>query len=188
MNWLDIIEKLGLFTVGTVSITGIVIYFSKKIFENQVDILKSKHLYRYSKLYTDKLEIIRELYKRLVKAEKAIEILMRPIRWGGDKSTEDLEREAVEYINSLFDFYDENEIIFDEETIDLITQLQKNFYEVWNKHSAAKMMESARGTEVWSDAIQASIDAYNTIIEKEIPQLKNALKKDFQNRYKILQL
>ncbi|MDR1056067.1 MAG: hypothetical protein LBL90_09680 [Prevotellaceae bacterium] len=90
-------------------------------------------------------------------------------------------------MNSLFNFYDENEIVFVEETIGLINQLRKNFYEVWNKHSAAKMMENARGTEAWIGAIQTLIDAYNAIVDKEIPQLEIALKKDFQNRYKILQ-
>ena len=108
---MSIIENLGIFTAGSVSIAGIVIYFSKKIFENQISILKDEHIQRFNKIYAEKLSVLKEIYRRLVIAEKSLEYLMRPLKIGSNKSDKDIENETIYQINSLFDYFDENEII-----------------------------------------------------------------------------
>ncbi|TDN98315.1 hypothetical protein DET65_2225 [Sunxiuqinia elliptica] len=56
MDWLILLKNLGFFTVGASTLTGIIIYFSKKIFENQISILRSEHIFRSTALYSEKIE------------------------------------------------------------------------------------------------------------------------------------
>ncbi len=158
----------------------------------------NKKFFRFSNSYKDKLDIIREFYKLLIKAEKALSLLMsKPepklnIANGGtaDKESQreldEFRKNTYDIINSFFDYYDENEIVFEDEIIILVNQLREKFNKAKSSHSLATMMESARSTKVWSDAIQAKEDAQQKYVVKEIPELKIKLRTFFQKRYKIL--
>jgi len=187
MNWESIVESLGLFTIGSMSIAGIIIYFSKRIFENQISILTSEHQYRFSTLYTEKLSVFRETYKRLVKAEKSLEYLLRPAKFAGKKSKKEISNEAYNYMISLFDHYDENEIFFDNSSVKLIEQLREKFTEAWGAHWQADFMEEARGTQAWLETIENKTEIYKKVMENEIPSLKEMLKKDFQKRFRLIE-
>jgi hypothetical protein len=185
---MNIIENLGIFAAGSASIAGIMIYFSKKIFENQISLLKDEQLQRFNKIYTEKLFVLKEIYRRLVIAEKSLEYLMRPVKFGSNKSENEIETETINSINALFDYFDENEIILNDQTATFISQLREKFYAAWGAHSKASFMEQARGTEVWSKSIDEKIKAYDIIVKKEIPSIKQMLKNDFQKQFKIFEI
>lgn len=185
---MSIIENIGIFTAGSASIAGIIIYISKKIFENKINILKEEQLQRFNKIYNEKLLILKEIYRRIVIAEKSLEYLMCPVKIGGNKSENEIETDTINSINSLFDYFDENEIILNEQTAFLITKLKDKFYAAWGAHSKASFMEQARGTEAWSKSIEDKMDAYNKIVAEEIPSIKKILKNDFQTQFKIFEI
>lgn len=185
---MSIIENIGIFTAGSASISGILIYFSKKIFENQISLLKDEQLQRFNKIYTEKLFVLKEIYRRIVIAEKSLEYLMRPVKIGGNKSEKEIETETINNINLLFDYFDENEIIINDQTANLINQLREKFYAAWGTHSKASFMEQARGTDVWIKSIDEKIEAYNKIVAEEIPSIKQILKNDFQKQFKIFEI
>ena len=187
MNRINVFENIGFFAVGATGISGIIIYLFKKIFEQQISLYKEKSIYRFSKVYTDRLDIIREVYRRLVKAEYSIEILMRPITIGVRKSEEELENEAYCDYTSLFQYYQENEIIFEDDTITLINDIKNRFDKVWKSYNSMKFMETARGSEPWAKSIENSITVYEEEIVNEIPKLKKLLKKQFQKEFDLLQ-
>lgn len=187
MNCMSLFESLGIFTIGSTSIAGIIIYFSKRIFENQMSILRSEHQHRFSTLYTEKLSVFRETYSKLVKAEKSLEYLLRPAKFAGKKTKQELSDEAYEFMIFLFDYYDENEIFFDESSVQLIEQLREKFREAWGAHWQADFMEEARGTKAWLETIENKTEVYKKVMENEIPSLKEMLKKDFQKRFKLIE-
>ena len=183
----EILKDIGIFATGSISIAGIVIYFSKKIFENQISLLKEEHLQRFNKIYNEKLYILKEIYRRIVIAEKSIEFLMRPVKLGSSRTKDDIENETINNINSLFDYFEENEIILNEKTAALLNELKTNFYKAWGAHNKASFMEQARGTDAWSKSIENKIGIYNTIVIEEIPKIKNLLKDNFQKQLKVLE-
>lgn len=187
MEWGDVVKNVFVFAFGSVSISGIIIYISKRLFETQQDILKAQNLHRFSEIYTARMDVIRELYKRLVKAEMSIEELMRPIKFGVQKPQEDADKETFEKLIALFSYYDENEIAFDEKTVKLFETIKNKFLEAWGAHQTHRFMETARGSEIWINAIEKSNEIYHSVIENEIPKLKQALKEDFQKRFQMLQ-
>ncbi|GHT02753.1 hypothetical protein FACS189440_02190 [Bacteroidia bacterium] len=172
---------IGIYTI----IIGVIVYLIKKIFENQIDLRKDILIHRFSAIYTEKLSLMKEIYRKVVVAEKSLEHVMRPIKLNDNRSTEELEKEAVDNINALFNYFDENEIIFNDKTVTLIRQLQTNFHKAWKSYNGISFF--TRNSDAWNKAINESIDVYNTTVAKDIPALKQELKEDFQNQLRILE-
>ena len=186
MNWAEIVTIF----VGTGFITTLSqIFLTDKL---------NKQFFRFSNLYKDKLDIIREFYMLLVKAEKGLNILMIELKpdlnYGKDGNPDEVsERKLAEFnmktyvaINSFFDFYDQNEIIFEDGIVQLINQLREKFNKSENANSFAAMMETSRGSKAWENAIEKKIDAHELYVVKEIPEIKNKLRIFFQKQYEIL--
>lgn len=186
MDWLTLIKNLGFFTVGASTLTGLIIYISKKIFENQISILKSEHLYRFTTLYSEKIEVIKETFKRIVQAEKALRILTTPT--DSDERKKENYKNAILSLDSLFGFYEENELLLDDNSLKLMKELKSKFEDVLNAHNIAEFMEIMRGTEKWANAIEKKIKVYETVLDNEIPAIKEQLKQDFQKKYKLIEI
>jgi len=187
MNWTEIITIfLG---------TGIISTFAQLFLANNLN----KRFFRFSNLYKDKLDIIREFYKLLIKAEKALNILMSSrepeLKKGQDgNATEESKMEievfrknTINVVNIFLNFYEENEIVFEDEIVIYIKQLKEKFEKSLSAHSLATHMESCRPSKAWENAVQAKQDAYDGIVSKDIPDLKKEMKRIFQNRYKLLE-
>lgn len=159
----------------------------------------NKRFFRFSNLYKDKLDIIREFYKLLIKAEKGLKMLMiesePEVKSGKDGMPDEESKQKLEEFNiktygaidSFFDFFDQNEIIFEDEIVFLINQLRDKFNKAKSAQSFASMMETSRGSKAWEKAIDKKSDAHELYVIKEIPKLKNELKTKFQERYKLLE-
>jgi hypothetical protein len=132
------------------------------------------------------VEVIRNLYRLLVRTEKALENFMsqrEPIDY--DKKTE-FKKDTLDIINEFVNYFEENEIIFDLDTVLLITEITdwiKKSKEVQNR---AKLFESERGSDIWEEAITEKQDLLEKVVRKKIPELKGKLKKEFQKKYQLL--
>lgn len=187
MDWALLLKDLGIFSVFASSLTGIVIYVSKKIFENQLNILKGKNLFRFTTLYAEKIEVTRETYKRIVKAEKALRALITPT--SKDDEKQENFKLVIKNLNILFDFYEENELMFDDSSLEYLYTLKIKFKDIVTVYNQAEFMEDMmRGTKQWVEAIENKIKVAETILEKEIPLIKKQLKKDFQEKYKLIEI
>lgn len=187
MKWTEIIAIL----LGT----GIITTLAQILLTNNLN----KRFFRFSNLYKDKLDIIREFYKLLIKAEKGLNILMiesePELKFGKDgivdqessRKSEEFNIKTYGAINSFFDFYDQNEIIFEDEIVILVNQLREKFIKANNAQSFAKIMEASRPSKAWENSVQEKQDTYETIVKKDIPCLKRELKTLFQERYKLLE-
>jgi len=88
-------------------------------------------------------------------------------------------------IACFYEYFEENEILFEEKTIDQICKIKKSFDKAISKSTNAILFEDSRGSEAWSKAVSEKI-AVGNIVKEEISELKNQLKKTFQNRYQLL--
>jgi hypothetical protein len=72
MNWNQVLELFIYLIIGS----GIGAFISQKLFEHSLN----KKLLRFTKLYSDKLDIIKNLYRLLIKAEKSLDLLLKSER------------------------------------------------------------------------------------------------------------
>jgi len=174
--------------------TGSITVIAQLIISNSLN----KKFYRFSNLFKDKLDIIREFYKLLVRAEKALTLLMSnrepEAKYGEDGNLDDESKKKLdEYrvktydtIDAFFDFFDQNEIVFEKEIVNLVSELREKFDNARKAQTFAAMFESSRGTKPWEKAIDKKVEAIELYVVKEIPELKSILKIYFQEQYKIL--
>ncbi|WP_159523885.1 hypothetical protein [Sunxiuqinia indica] len=104
-----------------------------------------------------------------------------------DKKKENY-KNALTSLDSLFGFYEENELFLDDKSLKLIKELKLKFENVLNAHNKAEFMEIMRGTEQWADAIENKMKVSETVLDNEIPTIKEQLKKDFQEKYKLIEI
>lgn len=143
---------------------------------------------KYARLHLEQVEIIKNLYSKLIKAENPLEFLMRPVKWSNGKSEEENAQEALNNSNGLFQYFEENEILLNEETCRLIDTIRKKIIEVWVTYSNKKfaMDNSIRGPEL-VELVKKMREAYENILQGEIQQLKYELKKDFRLKLGIIE-
>lgn len=181
MNTLEEILKLLLFVIiGSGSGTFIV----QKLFEHRLD----KKLQRFSHLYTDRLEVIKNLYQLLVRAEQGLGKLLIQGEPDNQKEKKEFISQTLDRMHKFLDYFDENEIFFDESTIKTIAEIRMLFVDAESKHSFATMMEFSRGSKGFDKAVTAKDELRQKVILKEMPALKQRLKEEFQKKYKLLEL
>lgn len=142
---------------------------------------------KYTRLHIEQVEIIKLLYAKLIKAEKPLEELIRPIKVNPEKSDEELSKEAYEKANDFIDYFHENEVIFNEETCKIINQIKENYIKVWNTYSRNLFMSKTSSGELWIKLADEMKNVYDKILVGEIQSLKKELKTDFRKKLGILE-
>ena len=124
MNLQQIIENLGIFTIGTVTITTVIGFIAKSIFNNylnkRTELYKSEllqenekfkaelqkqnteHQIKFSTLHTDRASIIKDLHNGFIALQKEL------IQFNNDKELQNLPSEA----NPVLMKFDEIKTIF----------------------------------------------------------------------------
>lgn len=169
--------------VGSGLGSGLVTFFVQKIFEHRLN----KRLYRFNKLYSDNLEIIKNLYRLLIQAEKGIDILLSQREPNEENEKREFREKTTEVIDKFVNYFEENEIIFDKSIVDIVRQIVMRFVDGKKAHSFADTMESERNSKSWSKAVSEKIDLHEKLVEIEIPILKRKLKEEFQKKYHLLE-
>jgi hypothetical protein len=92
----------------------------------------------------------------------------------------------LDVLDEFIDFFEENEIIFDKSIVDLMKQIFDRYKKAKSIHALANDMESIRGSKEWLDATSKKQELHDQLVNVEIPELKEKLKTEFQNKYRIL--
>ena len=187
MAWSTLLIDLGFFTVGISAITVFIQYFSKKMIEAQINIFENEHIHRFTTLYSEKINVVKETFIRVVQTERAFRNLTTPAKSSDEKQRN--EKDAVDSLNSLFDFYEENELLLDDTSLELIKKMKIKFVDVLNAYNSAMFIENQMsGNEKWVNAIENLMKVSATVLDNEIPAIKKQLKKDFQKKYKLIEI
>lgn len=155
-------------------------------YQNSLDKDLETYKIRYNILHLDQVEIIKKLYAKLIRAEKPLEFLMRPIKIDQGKTDEEISKEFMQNANDFFDYFDENEVIFNEETSTLINLIREKLIAVWNTYSAKKFMGNVKG-ELLVEIVNNMRSAYDNILTGEFQKLKKELKDDFRRKLGIIE-
>ncbi len=89
MNWTEVLTNLGIFTVGSISITGLLAFFGKRLFEqylqrklddyrHELQLTSQEHEIQYTKLHNDRAVRVEQGKGTMIRIlGEDIEILLR---------------------------------------------------------------------------------------------------------------
>ncbi|MCK5123352.1 MAG: hypothetical protein KAQ87_04380 [Candidatus Pacebacteria bacterium] len=130
---------------------------------------------RYEKLHSERAEIIKEVYKKIIGTYKSFHSLMCPLQLAGEPTEEEEIKLAVKEINELVDYYEENRIFFEEELAKEIDKLLRKFRESWNQFNYSKDLKDGNGRDAkeWNKAWKQ--------ISEDVPVVKQLIEKRFRS-------
>jgi len=180
------------FTIKWIGDAGLEKYkneLQKETLKYQSSLDKDLELYKikYQKLHIEQVEILKLLYSKLIRAEKPLEYLMRPIKMANDKPEHEIANEVVTHANNFFDYFDENEVIFNEETCRIIKSIKEKYYEVWKTYSIKEFMGDSATGDLRIKLAYDMMEAYNKTLQVEMQSLKKELRNDFRIKLGIIE-
>jgi len=162
--------------------SGIATFIVKKLFEHRLN----KNLTKFNKVYVDQVETIKEFYRKLVKAEKALNLLMSHKEPSDNEQKKDFVDNTFVVINDLIKYFEENELLFEQSTVLQVKQIIEKIGEAKVLQINAEMLENNRGSEAWLIAINNKQSFFDRTLKNDFPILREKLKNDFQKKYSLI--
>lgn len=175
-------EEIFKILLTVIAGSGLATFGVQKAFEHRLN----KKLSRFNTLYSDKIDVIKQLYKLLIKAEKALDLFLGQREPDDFKKNKEFKTQTVLVLNDFVNYFEENEILFDDTIVGIIRKITESFQTAKITQMQATIMEADRGSEKWVKAIEKKIELRELLVENEIPRLKQNLKFEIQKRYQIL--
>lgn len=181
--FLEILQNFGIIALVISATAWLVRELFKQILNRDIEKFKSdlekestEFKIRYEKLHGERVMVIKEVYKKIVKTYKSFHSLINPFQLAGEPSHEEKGKVAAENANDLTDFYEENRIFFDEKLAEHIDFLLKDFRDAWNK------LEYSRESRKSGD-YKISLDEWNSAW-KQIKDKVPIVKKELENKFR----
>jgi len=178
----ELLEKLGIVSIVSVAFVYLIKKIAEQFFARDLEKFKSdlekeaiQFKIRYEKLHSERAEVIKEVYKKIVRTNRSFHSLMNPMQWAGEPTEEEKGKKAASEINSLVDFYEENRIFFEEKLAGEIDELLKKFRDPWIQfdYSKYKTESKHKDVEEWNKAWKQ--------ISEDIPVIKKLIEKRFRD-------
>lgn len=206
MNWEEIFKSLGFVSI----ISGLVVWLIKqlgehfinrrfKVYEQELNIKSDDYKHKLdklmenhkselsivyakaSKLHDRRLEIISELYSKLVELDEEMHIMTALWKQvtGDEKVDEENEQKRVDKAansyNNFHSFFNQNKIFFSEKTCETIAKLKTDYYDSLWDYTTKKRMGFTDFKLNYENAKNASEK-----VRKEIPPILKRLEDDFR--------
>lgn len=197
------------FLIGTTGVSVVVIFLGKFIlyflrdigvekyktnldkeiikYQSKLDEKVEKFKISYSNLFVEQIVIMKETYKKLIVAEKPLEYLMRPIKTSPVKPEDEIAKEVIDKANDLFDYFDENELMFNEKISETFNLIREKYVEVWNTFTTKEIFSNSISSEMLLKLTKDMQNAYNKTLQGEIQTLKKQLRDEFQKQLGIFE-
>ncbi len=131
-------------------------------------------------LQTELLNIIRKTYELLVKFETPLEYMFRPVKFSPQKSQDEIANEVVENVNNFFSYTAQNDVVFTDSVSEIINKIRDCVHRVWKTYSTKQFMGENISGEMSVKLNDDMMKAYEEILQKELQDLKMALKIEFR--------
>ncbi len=164
MNWLELLQNLGIFAIISYFIKSLIkVYLDRDIEKFKTNLEKEAIAFRikYEKLHLERAEIIKEIYKKIVRIRDSAEAYMRNTL--NESYTKEKENEIKgkleNELNSLISYYKDNKFFFQErlaQNIDIFIKLVSSsitefYYSRYNPNN--KTGEGS--TREWGEVLDA---------------------------------
>ncbi|AZK45197.1 hypothetical protein [Paenibacillus lentus] len=161
MKTVDILQNLGIFTIGSISLFGTIAWVFRLVFtswmsnksdslkndlvkvvENhkaELEKLKYEHQIRFSNLHQERASIIKELYTILVNLELSFDRLITPQFINGTEPDEKETDTAINNIDIFEEFYFRNRIFFNKEICEAVDKLIDIINKLWTEYKGTEI-------------------------------------------------
>tara|TARA_B100000787_G_scaffold72483_1_gene53326 strand:+ start:253 stop:828 length:576 start_codon:yes stop_codon:yes gene_type:complete len=182
-NLIKIGSEIGIFAIAAFFIQKLIEKSANKRleeFKSTLALLQSKQ----TSLHNKRLEIIEELYNKLVELNSAMAILTSPLKQtSGDfkEYEKKLTENASTSYNSFNSFYQKNKIYFKENTNEIIDEILNSFHTAFWDYNQFNFYKEAGVTNT-DDIIKSREkmrDSY-TSVKDEIPKVRKKLEDEFR--------
>jgi hypothetical protein len=183
MTFPELLQTLGIFGMGIVAmawlaraVIGLMLNKDLEKFKSDLEMQVTAYRIRYERLHAERVEVIKEVYKKISNAYLSLRILINP--WQGIKepTIEEKNANATKLFNELFLYFQENRIFIEEELAQEIDTLLKKFSEAWNQFQLSQMEQNDDNRK---EVIQDWKDAWKNI-DEEVPKVKAQLENKFR--------
>jgi len=150
---------------------GIKTGYQKVLDENQV---------RFSRLHADRADVIKELYRRLIKAEEEVGAAVSPMQPSSDEAQKKQKQAAKQAFDEFSHYFTENRIFLtpqDCELLESLHQTAKNAWVDYTTYDWVRMEEMEAKDKI--DKRQLQFKAYKTMVD-EFKKRRLRLEQEFR--------
>lgn len=177
ISFIGVLGYLAKFLIEKITAINIEKIKSEAELENQ------KMLTIHNRLHTDRANIIKELYFKMVDANNTLISLTKPLQMAGEKTKEEKFKEVVDTYNDFVRYYDHNKIYFDKKICLIIDKVIESLrdpiidYEVY--YPSWKEGSEMGDTTVAREHFKELRKAWDKV-KGIIPPLKESLEEEFR--------
>lgn len=152
--------------------------FAKDLEKYKADLQNESSAFKkkFESLHTERAEVIKNTYKKIVATQREFESLMKPWQWANEDPIPEKRKRAADAFNQLSLYFHENEIFFDEDLANrlniFVTALEKTWNEFHRSQDADSNPSGHRDVDLW-----AKVWDY---LQKELPKLKKEIESNFR--------
>ncbi|MHA4410656.1 hypothetical protein ACX163_05205 [Bacillus cereus] len=216
MDWSWLVEglkwigSLGVFTLGTATITGIIGYIFKTVFahmlnkqteqykvilnkqteehKSELQRLTNKHQIIFNKLHEERAVTIKELYSKFVKLEKKMRSLTSLFQGAWENTMEQKSKDALDSYWDFLDFYSVNRIYFSEDICKIIDNIEGEFKNILHNIQVYELDRNELDSDIKVRHEQINVWKANwDRVKKEIPDLKNKIEIEFRKLLGVIE-
>ena len=184
MSLPEILQNLGIFGLIVAGMAWLFRELFKQVLSRDLEKFKAdlekqaiEFRIRYERLHGERVEVIKEVYKKIARTYKSFHSLMNLLQLVGEPSQEEKGKEASKNANELVDYYEENRIFFEEKLAGDIDSLLAGFRDAWFKFESHRISKSVGDHK---ESLNQWNLAWNQI-QKEVPKVKKQLENKFRN-------
>jgi hypothetical protein len=183
-DWIILFRDLGFFAIIIAGCSWVIKQYFEKMLDKDLEKFKTnlekesiEFRIRYEKMHGDRVEVIKEVYKRIVRTYRSFSSLVAPFQSAEEPSQDEKGRDAANKANELTDYYEENKIYFDEKLACDIDSLLAEFKSIWADFQSSRVSIGLRDNKVM---MEQWVCAWKKIQER-IPGVKKQLEGSFRN-------
>lgn len=179
---MDILETLGITAIFSAALVFVIRKLIEQFFTKDLEKFKAelekeviRHKTQFETLHTERAVVIKEVYKRTVKTQRAFESLINPLQLAGELTEEEKTKQLVETFNDLSNYFAENRLFFGEQLAQEIDGLIKKFMDIWRQWNYARDLKEGKTPDVreWGKAWDQ--------VKGEIPPIRESIEKKFRD-------
>ena len=190
MQWQEIIEFLG----GAAAIAGTIAFLGKKAIEaylagrveaykSNLEKIASEHSIRFQRLHSERAEVIKDFYGKLVLLDESLHSALRPFQAVGEPGLKEKVKNIGDQFNDLRNYFLPKRIFFEEkvcELIDRILEAAKGvFFDITTYEVDTQDLSYKYDRELLKERHEFWEKARN-IHKNEILELKKQLEREFR--------
>lgn len=153
-------------------------FFSNKIEQYKAELERENTKFKitYEKLHTERAEVIKNVYKKIVKTDDAFLNYIKPMRYTNEPTQDEYAKIAGNAFNDLSSYYRENRIFFTEAFALRIDKILDLLLGIANQFQTSRILREENSPNGYVTEWGKAFDR----LKNEVPPLKTEIEKEFR--------